>query len=70
MNMQHETKEMFKTLTELAGPPGFEHDVRAFMKEELNKYSDEIVQDRLGSTFGLKKRSRRRTKGARRRSYG
>ncbi|WP_204696082.1 M42 family metallopeptidase [Geomicrobium sediminis] len=53
--MQHETKEMFKTLTELAGPPGFEHDVRAFMKEELNKYSDEIVQDRLGSTFGLKK---------------
>lgn len=47
--------ELFRTLTELQGAPGFEHDVRRFMKQELSKYSDEIVQDRLGSVFGLKK---------------
>lgn len=47
--------ELFRTLTELQGASGFEHDVRRFMKQELSKYSDEIVQDRLGSIFGLKK---------------
>lgn len=47
--------ELFRTLTELQGTSGFEHDVRRFMKQELSKYSDEIVQDRLGSIFGLKK---------------
>ena len=26
-----------------------------FMKQELSKYADEIVQDGLGSVFGLKK---------------
>lgn len=47
--------ELFRTLTELQGASGFEHNVRRFMKQELSKYSDEIVQDRLGSIFGLKK---------------
>lgn len=50
-----ETLELFRTLTELQGTSGFEHDVRRFMKEELSKYADEIVQDGLGSVFGLKK---------------
>ncbi|WP_425423164.1 M42 family metallopeptidase [Siminovitchia fordii] len=45
---------LFQTLTELPGAPGFEHQVRRFMKGELEKYSDEIVQDRLGSIFGVK----------------
>ncbi len=53
--MEQETKDLFKTLTELAGPPGFEHDVRKFMRQELEKYSDEIVQDRLGGVFGVRK---------------
>ncbi|CAG9611342.1 Putative aminopeptidase YsdC [Bacillus rhizoplanae] len=53
--MNKETMELFRTLTELQGASGFEHDVRRFMKQELSKYSDEIVQDRLGSIFGLKK---------------
>ncbi|WP_373315327.1 MULTISPECIES: M42 family metallopeptidase [Siminovitchia] len=46
--------DLFQTLTELPGAPGFEHQVRRFMKGELEKYSDEIVQDRLGSIFGVK----------------
>ncbi|MFY0762568.1 M42 family metallopeptidase [Metabacillus dongyingensis] len=52
--MNQETLELFKTLTELPGAPGNEHAVRKFMRSELSKYSDDIVQDRLGSIFGVK----------------
>ncbi|MGM8215659.1 M42 family metallopeptidase [Bacillaceae bacterium W0354] len=53
--MNSETRQMFKTLTELPGAPGNEHQVRQFMKQELEKYSDEIIQDRLGGVFGVRK---------------
>lgn len=52
--MNKETIELFKTLTSLHGASGFEHNVRKFMKEQLKKYSDEIIQDKLGSIFGVK----------------
>ena len=45
---------LFKTLTELPGVPGNEHLVRDFMRDELGKYSDEIIQDHLGGVFGVK----------------
>ena len=53
--MNEETLALFKTLTELSAPSGFEGPVRAFMKEQLAKYADDIIQDRLGSVFGVKK---------------
>jgi len=53
--LNSETLQLFKTLTELPGAPGNEHAIRKFMKSELEKYSDEIVQDNLGGIFGLKK---------------
>lgn len=53
--MNEQTLQLFKTLTELPGAPGNEHLVRQFMRAELEKVSDEIVQDHLGSIFGLKK---------------
>jgi putative aminopeptidase FrvX len=53
--MNEQTLSLFKTLTELPGAPGFEHQVRGFMRERLSQYSDEIVQDNLGSIFGVKK---------------
>ncbi|MFC4556736.1 M42 family metallopeptidase [Virgibacillus kekensis] len=53
--MNQETLELFKTLTELQGAPGNEHAVRKFIKGELEKYSDEIIQDNLGGVFGVKK---------------
>ncbi|GKU84840.1 M42 family metallopeptidase [Niallia sp. NCCP-28] len=53
--MNQQTLELFKTLTELQGAAGNEHEVRNFMREQLSLYSDEIVQDKLGSIFGLKK---------------
>ncbi|ANU25774.1 M42 family metallopeptidase [Planococcus versutus] len=52
--MNAETREMFKVLTELPGAPGNEHAVRKFMRQELEKYSDRLIQDNLGSVFGVK----------------
>jgi putative aminopeptidase FrvX len=53
--MEEQTLKLFQTLTELPGAPGNEHLVRNFMREQLSQYSDEIVQDKLGSIFGIKK---------------
>ncbi len=53
--MNEQTLKLFKTLTELPGAPGNEHYVRQFMKEQLSLYADELVQDKLGSIFGIKK---------------
>lgn len=53
--LNEETLQLFKTLTELPGAPGNEQHVRAFMRTQLEKYSDEIVQDRLGGIFGVRK---------------
>src|SRR5690625_2752568 len=52
--MKQETLELFKTLTELQGAPGNEHAIRSFMKEQIEPFSDEIVQDNLGGVFGVK----------------
>ncbi|MCZ0703248.1 endoglucanase [Natronobacillus azotifigens] len=55
--MNKETKTLFKTLTELQGAAGNEHLVRKFMRNELEQYADEVVQDNLGGIFGVKKGS-------------
>lgn len=52
--MKPTTRELFKTLTELPGPPGFEHEVRKYVKERLKPLSDELIYDRLGSVFGVR----------------
>ncbi|GGG30137.1 peptidase M28 [Lysinibacillus alkalisoli] len=52
--MDQTTLEMFKTLTELPGAPGDEGAMRAFMRSELEKYTDHTVQDNLGSIFGVR----------------
>jgi M42 glutamyl aminopeptidase. len=49
-----DTMELFQTLTQLPAISGFEHPVRNFMRGELEKYADQIVQDNLGSIFGVK----------------
>ncbi|UQD53052.1 peptidase M28 [Bacillus methanolicus] len=53
--MNEQTLQLFKTLTELPGAPGNEHQVRKFIREQLSKYADEVIQDRLGSIFGVKR---------------
>ena len=52
--MNQDTLALFKTLTELPGAPGNERAVRNFMRSELEKYSDEIIQDNLGGIFGVR----------------
>jgi len=52
--MNQETLDLFRNLTELPGAPGNEHAVRTFMKKELEKYADELIQDNLGGVFGVK----------------
>ncbi|MGD9604741.1 MAG: M42 family metallopeptidase [Bacilli bacterium] len=47
--------DIFSQLVNLHGVSGHERSVRQFMKQELSKYSDEIIQDKLGSIFGIKK---------------
>jgi glutamyl aminopeptidase len=51
--MNNETLELFRTLTELPGASGFEHEVRRFVRSQLEPLTSEIVQDRLGSLFGV-----------------
>jgi putative aminopeptidase FrvX len=53
--MDQDTLQLFKFLTELQGASGFEHEVRHFMRKEIQQYTNEIVQDRLGSIFGVKR---------------
>ncbi|MDZ5472564.1 M42 family metallopeptidase [Bacillus sp. 31A1R] len=53
--MNKKTLQLFNTLTELPGAAGNEHLVRQFMREQLNQYADEVVQDKLGGIFGVKR---------------
>lgn len=53
--MEQKTLDMFRTLTELPGPSGFEHEVRDYVKERLAPVSDELIYDRLGSIFGVRR---------------
>lgn len=55
--MNEKTLKLFQTLTELPGVSGDEHLVRKFMREQLEPYADKIIQDNLGSIFGVKKGS-------------
>jgi putative aminopeptidase FrvX len=50
-----ENKQLYYDLFNLPGVAGGEHIVREYVKTELEKYADEIVQDKIGSIFGIKK---------------
>ncbi|MFD0710405.1 M42 family metallopeptidase [Paenibacillus sp. GCM10027626] len=51
--MEQDTLAMFRALTEMHGAPGYEDEVRRFMRSELEKHTSELVMDRLGSLFGV-----------------
>ncbi|MDP5274825.1 M42 family metallopeptidase [Chengkuizengella axinellae] len=51
--MNEDTLKLFKTLTEIPAAPGFEKDIGKFVRSELEKYTNEIIQDRFGSIFGV-----------------
>ncbi|BBD89729.1 M42 family metallopeptidase [Staphylococcus caprae] len=49
------TLERIKNLTELHGAPGFENEVRDYMKKEMAPYVDEFLQNKMGGFYGIKK---------------
>jgi len=46
-------KKLYRELVDLPGVAGHEKYVRKYLKDKLAKVSEEIVQDRLGSIFGV-----------------
>ena len=51
-----------KTLTELHGAPGFEEEVRDYMKQEMTPFVDEVITTHMGSIFGVKKSKKQNAK--------
>lgn len=51
--MDQQTEQLFQMLTEMPAAPGFEKKMRRFVRGEIEKVTSEIVQDRLGSIFGV-----------------
>jgi putative aminopeptidase FrvX len=47
--------ERFRALTQIPGIAAHEMRVREYMKKELSKHADELVFDKLGSVFAVKK---------------
>ncbi|WP_323704545.1 M42 family metallopeptidase [Mammaliicoccus sp. Dog046] len=53
--IRQETINMMKELTELHAVPGFENEVRSYLKQKMEPYVDEIIGDNMGSIYGVKK---------------
>lgn len=51
--MNESTRELFRTLTEFPAAPGFEKRAARLGKNALSPYTEEFVQDRLGSLFAV-----------------
>jgi putative aminopeptidase FrvX len=47
--------ELFRELTQTPAAPGFEQHLRRVIRKHLEPLADEVVQDRLGSLFGVKR---------------
>ena len=47
-------KELIKKLCDAHGASGYEDNIAKIMKEELAKYSDEVIKDRLGNIIAKK----------------
>lgn len=45
--------KLYRDLVDLPGAPSFEREVKKYMKKNLEPYVDEIVEDKLGSIFGV-----------------
>lgn len=46
--------KLFEELTQLFGPSGYESRVRAFIKEKMSGYADEIIEDAIGNLILVK----------------
>src|SRR5690554_3208808 len=55
MSVQSRLVKHLKELTSLPGIPNHEELIFQYMKQNMEKYCDEIIEDNLGSVFALKK---------------
>ncbi len=46
-------EKLYRDLVDLPGAPSFEKHVRNYMRENLKPHVDEIIEDKLGSIFGI-----------------
>jgi putative aminopeptidase FrvX len=46
-------EKLYRDLVDLPGAPSFEKPVREYMRQNLEPYVDEIIEDKLGSIFGV-----------------
>ncbi|EUJ17703.1 glutamyl aminopeptidase [Listeria aquatica FSL S10-1188] len=53
--LDKDTLALLKKLTELQGASGDEFRICDFIRQEIEPISDEVVQDRLGGIFGVRK---------------
>ena len=47
--------ELFKELTQLHGVSGYEREVRAYIKDKMAPYADELIEDAIGNLIVFKK---------------
>ena len=52
--MNEKTFQRIKELTELQGTSGFEHEVRAYMRDAMTPLVDRVEQDGLGGIYGIR----------------
>ncbi len=48
-------EQLLKTLCEMQGIAGYEKNVRKFIRNEIEQYADEIIEDAMGNLIVLKK---------------
>ena len=46
-------KKLYRDLVDIPGAPSFETHVKRYMKAEMQKHTDTIIEDKLGSVFGV-----------------
>jgi len=46
-------KQIYKDLVNMPGAPSFEKHIKAYMRKEIEKHTSDIVEDKLGSIFGI-----------------
>ena len=53
--MNKQTIDWFKTITQIDGTSGHEHEVASYLRSQYLKYTDEIITDALGSIVAVKR---------------
>lgn len=56
------TLDRIKHLTELHGAPGFEDDIKTYMKDQMTPFVDEFIDNKMGGFFGVKKSAKPKAK--------